>query len=294
MQYPFPGDEWQRVMKELSELVKRIQPKIEIESFSRLSSSIPHIEPQALETIRESFARVCDVSASAITLEHCKTMADALTVSRLDPTIFAQCADTLKTLDAVSKPIRVPDYEKLLTSVYSTIRACSEYMTEEQAECAEKISPEILNPESPAGTTPNRLTLANLLALLSILVNLYCCILQRLPDEQLEELSAQNEIIIEQNDEAAHQRQQLAEQNEVLIEQNSKELELLQQLVDAQREIVELLEENDDLFVGCENSLVETDHTVLEIDDGIDAASELPETETDADSSDDQTDTDPE
>ena len=227
------------------------------------------------------------------TPEYFEAIQRAFSVPPIDPEIFTTSARTLKALAEASKPIDPPDYEKLLSSVYATIRASAEYMTEEQAECAEKISPEILNPEQPVSTPRKRLTMAELVALLSLLATLYFGILQQLPDKQLEELSEQNEIIIAQNDEAACQRQHLAEQNEILIDQNSKELELLQQIVDAGQEIIEYINENRDLLVDGEDPLVERDHAVLEADDGVDDDAETPEAENDDDSADEQGDTDP-
>lgn len=271
-------------MKELSEKMKQMQSTVDLKFLS---------EPSTLEAIRNSFAAFGSLSLKVTTPEYFEAIQRAFSVPPIDPEIFTTSARTLKALAEASKPIDTPDYEKLLSSVYAAIRASAEYMTEEQAECAEKISPEILNPEQPASTPRKRLTLSDLLALLSLLTALLFGVLQQLPDKQLEELSEQNEIIIAQNDEAACQRQQLIEQNEVFIEQNSKELELLQQLVDARQEIIEYINENRDLLADGENPLVERDHAVLETDDGIDDDAETPEAENDDDSADEQGDTDP-
>ena len=272
-------------MKELSEKMKQMQPTVDLKFLS---------EPSALEAIRNSFAAFGNLSLKVTTPEYFEAIQRAFSVPPIDPKISTTSARALKALAEVSKPFDPPDYEKLLSSVYAAIRASAEYMTEEQAECAEKISPEILNPEQPASTRPRRLTLSELIALLSLLATLIIGVLQQLPDKQLEELSEQNEIIIAQNDEAACQRQQLIEQNEVFIEQNSKELELLQQLVDARQEIIEYINENRDLLVDGEDPIVERDHTVLEADDGVDDDAETPVAENDDDSADEQGDTDPE
>ena len=283
MQDSFSSDELQRAVKELSETVKRMQPKV---NFKFLA------EPAALDAMRNSFAAFDSLSLKVITPAYLEAVQKSFAVPPLDPAIFKQYTDTLKNLAAISKPVDLPGYEKLLSSVYSAIRASSEYMTEEQIECAEKISPEILNPEQPASTQPRRLTLSEFIALVSLFTAIIFGILQQLPDKQLEELAEQNEIIIAQNDEAACRRQQLVEQNEVLIDQKSKELELLQQLVDARQEIIEYINENGDLLVDGEDLLVERDRAVLKIDDGAEAAADPPEAEADADGSDDQTDTD--
>ena len=292
MQDSFPSDELQRAIKELSETVKGMQPKIEIGTLTRLSDSIPHIEPLAFQEMRDSIARIAAISANTITPEYCRALASSLVMPPLDPDIFTKYADTVKNLTAISTPVVMPDYEKLFSSVFATLRACSEYMTEEQAECAEKISSEILNPEQPANTQPRHLTLSEFIALVSLVTAIIFGILQQLPDKQLEALAEQNEIIIAQNEEAACQRQQLVEQNGVLIEQKSKELELLQQLVDARQELIEYINENGDLLVDGEDSLIEANHVVLKIDDGAEAAADPPETDADTDSSNDQTDTD--
>ena len=271
-------------MKELSEKMKQMPPVVDLKFLS---------EPSTLSAIRDSFAAFESLSTKVTTPEFFKAVETAVSVPPIDPKLLAPSAEVLKALAEASKPVELPDYEKLLSSVYAAIRASSEYMTEEQAECAEKISPEILNPKQPAGTQPRRLTLSELIALLSLLASLIIGVLQQLPDKQLEKLSEQNEIVIAQNDEAACQRQHLAEQNEVLIEQGSKELELLQQLVDARQEIIEYINENEDLLVDAEDPLVERDHAVLEADNGVDDDTDAPEAEADNDSNNDQTDADP-
>lgn len=120
--------------------------------------------------------------------------------------------------------------DSLCDSIVESLRAGERYIEDKQKTVIDNIDPEILNPSSAPAPKPI-LSVSNLLAILGILMNIVFFIIQQLPNEQLEEITSQNETIIQQNDD--------------LLYQHSEEIALLKQLTDTSQQITDLLEELD-------------------------------------------------
>ena len=118
---------------------------------------------------------------------------------------------------------------ELQQSIISVLRSAGSYMDDEQKAIVDEIDPEILNPSPEPPAPKPKLSLSNLLAILGILINIICLIVQQLPDEQLDVLAAQNEEIIALDEE--------------LSRQHSEEIALLIQLNETGQKIVDLLDD---------------------------------------------------
>ena len=119
-----------------------------------------------------------------------------------------------KTAQAMQAAVESAAWKQMVES----INAARPYMTEEQSEELDAI----VEPEPGEDVhTPKRLTFGQWTALLGLVLQLIQIILMQLPDEQLEEISRQNETI---------------------LVQQTEQTELLRQLSDTASDIFEVLE----------------------------------------------------
>ena len=153
------------------------------------------------------------------------------TIQRISLADHSSYMSSLAKMQQLSQSFRdsLPVSDELQQSIIRVLRSAGSYMDDDQKAVVDEIDPEILNPSPEQPAAKPKLSLSNLLAILGILINLVFVIIQQMPDEQLEEIAAQNEVMIEQNED--------------LIRQNSEELALLQQLADTGNQIADLLED---------------------------------------------------
>ena len=121
--------------------------------------------------------------------------------------------------------------EDRYAALSQSLLAAKDYMTEDQLQTAETFVPNLRIPQAsiPLAVPKKRWSRKSLFALLGLLLTLIQIVLNQLPNQQLERLADQNEIIIEQNYE--------------MIEQKDEELEILQSLLTAAQEVSDALDE---------------------------------------------------
>ncbi len=153
------------------------------------------------------------------------------TIQRISLADHSSYMSSLAKMQQLSQSFKdsLPVSDELQQSIIRVLRSAGSYMDDEQKAVVDEIDPEILNPSPDQPAAKPKLSIPILLAILNLLMNLVFFIIQQMPDEQLEEIAAQNEVVIEQNED--------------LIRQNSEELALLQQLADTGNQIADLLED---------------------------------------------------
>lgn len=117
--------------------------------------------------------------------------------ARIQEKIF----NSLAGFDAMS-------YQSILNSLANTLAYVEPYLPPEKKEECERVILPKLSKESRI-----KLTFSDVVAILSLLVTIYFGIISSLPNDQLDRLIEQNEIIIEQQDEIAR----LKEEDEKLL-----------------------------------------------------------------------------
>lgn len=142
--------------------------------------------------------------------------------------------------------------ESLQDSIVESLRAGEAYMDDSQRAVIDKIDPEILNPSEDRPSKP-KLSVENLIAILTVVINLIFLVIQLTPDPQLDAMIDQNNTVIAQNQE--------------IISLESEKTALLNQLVDTGQQICELLDEAD-LFsddpVDAADLLTDADETAVD------------------------------
>jgi len=122
------------------------------------------------------------------------------------------------------------DQSDLLQSLADSLTLSDSYMTEEIREKCEEI------PLPQSKKVPGiRLTLSDILSILSLLITIYFGILPSMPSEQAERIIAQNEVIIERQNEIV----QLKKENKTLLDA----LDSLSNSINLLTDEVELLRE---------------------------------------------------
>ena len=137
-----------------------------------------------------------------------KSMAQA---SKSFAVLQLQVSDSAK---AIQESVASAAWKRMVVS----LDAARPYMTEEQADAVDAIVEPAI---SETVLTPKRLTFSQWLTLFGVIMQLITLVVSRLPDEQLEEISRQNEVI---------------------IEQQAEQTELLHRLTDTAAEICEILD----------------------------------------------------
>ena len=153
------------------------------------------------------------------------------TIQRISLADTSSYMSTLSKMQQLSQSFKdsLPVSDELQQSIIRVLRSAVSYMDDDQKAVVDEIDPEILNSSPEQSAVKPKLSIPVLLAILNLLMSLVFFIVQRLPNEQLEEIAAQNEVMIEQNED--------------LIRQNSEEIALLQQLADTGNQIADLLED---------------------------------------------------
>ncbi len=239
-----------------------------------------------LATLAEISARFTEIKTTEFT-------AALEQITKLSASAVSISPKLEETLARLSRPLVPPDYLKNITALYSSsslqpalselrsydsawrsaceaIRASREYLSEEQEELVNEISPEILSPDPVEACSRRRLTPGEMIALLSLLATLFFGILQQITtSRQLDEISAQNEI---------------------QIEQNSREIALLQQIYDVQLELLDSLKSGQDALVETDRAVLESEDAVLEPDELVDDPVDMPESHQEADDYEDDAD----
>lgn len=145
---------------------------------------------------------------------------------------FMDSLNKLQSLQNFSSPPLVSD--ELQQSIIRVLRSSGSYMDDYQKAVVDEIDPEILNPSAEPPSVKPRFSAKILYYILTLLIGLMGIIVQRLPNEQLDEIAAQNEEIIALDEE--------------LSRQHSEEIALLIQLNETGQKIVDLLD--DDAVIG--------------------------------------------
>lgn len=276
-----PSDEYRERFSSLAAVLQMQRSVLEAYDFSRLEHALDTIPSLEWDKVLRS-AQVASETLAQMNLPELEAYESALSnaVSRiaslnLDPISSDRLAILISNMRDLT--LRQLPGEEAIDAAFRAIQDSREYLTEDQENTLNSISPEILSPaEAPA--KPRRLTFSDILALISVILALIQLILQQLPNEQLDKLIEQNETQIEQN--------------EMLIEQNSREIELLLQLVDAQQQLSVYVEENKDSLLELDDPLLEGGDALLKADDLVDLPVEEPEAP--ADGSDQQKNAQPE
>ena len=153
------------------------------------------------------------------------------TIQRISLADNSSYMSSLAKMQQLSQSFKdsLPVSDELQQSIIMVLRSAGSYMDDEQKAVVNEIDPEILNPSPEQPAAKPKLSLSNLLAILGILINIICLIVQQLPDEQLDVLAAQNEEIIALDEE--------------LSRQHSEEIALLIQLNETGQKIVDLLDD---------------------------------------------------
>lgn len=137
--------------------------------------------------------------------------------------------------------------ETTCDTISRSLLSAQQHMSEEQLHAVEAAVPDLRDPShvAPISMSHKRWSAKDLLAVLSLLLQLIQIYVGQLPDKQLDQLIDNTDIIIEQNYE-------MIEQNYEMIEQQDEELSLLRDLCLAAQEVSDALdeisEEDDDTF----------------------------------------------
>ena len=204
-------------MDELRKAVE--QATLTMNKLPDMSRLIPAISIQE-SIIAESLARIAD---------------SVKPLQELMPSITSAYLKSLSNLTLPASQFQQELTQKLQASLADSLRAGEVYMDESQRALLDDIDPGILSPASDSSHPRWKLSFSQILTIISILFSIAGMIVQRLPDEQLDTLIAQNAVANEQRD--------------VLISDESEELLLLQQINDTNQQLLELLEHSDDLSV---------------------------------------------
>ena len=105
-----------------------------------------------------------------------------------------------------------PELQELSDSIFSAVEAAVSYAPQELADkCENHILPKIKD------AFKKEMTFPNMVAVFTFLATVFFGILQTMPDAQLQQIIAQNDIMISQNKNIAEQQAIIIEQNETLI-----------------------------------------------------------------------------
>lgn len=183
-----------------------------------LSSLLPVLEQLSSLTSRQlidfssapwidSFGFMQKAITSALTMSnriYLDSMIESLSVvQRYMESISQISINTLATLPNIQ--------ETLLTHVVTSLETALPYMDlNQREEYQEEVIPKLEKAHQ------NKLTLNDILAIISLLVSIYFGIVSSLPDEQLDRISRQNEIIIEQQAELIELEKEDAELRDTL------------------------------------------------------------------------------
>lgn len=157
---------------------------------------------------------------------------------RMD-SILQSCLSAQKHVSSFDMMLNVQ--ASLASQVMRSIEYAIPYMdSDQQEEYAEDVLPKLQDCQD------KKLTLSDILTIISLLVTIYFGIISSLPDEQLDRISQQNEIIIEQQEELIELKKEDAELRETL-DALTDSINLLTDEVESLRNEIENLDDAPEL-----------------------------------------------
>ena len=188
-------------------------PKLSYPDFSETFSTLK----QAQAALAQSIGTVSMMS---------RTIANAL------PDFSSSLRQLVETVALSQEPCVSTLTVEIQSAVEETLRAGWQYMNDDQRSAIDEIDPCILSPSEERSTSRLKLSFAEMLMIISILISLASIIIQLLPDAQLDEIIEQNAIAIEQQ--------------EALIAQNDEKLSLLRQINETSQKLLDCIDQLDD------------------------------------------------
>lgn len=192
-----------------------------VEMNATISQLIPKISFSQLDSMKQTLSEISSISIRT----------DAF-LSGWDA-VFREISNTSRLVSQIPVESIQGFRDSLLPvqdALVSAIAIARPYMSPVQIEKAESMVPDIFEPappEKPPKSSP-KLSFSTLLALFSLLVTIIFGIISTLPDKQLEQITEQNAVLIEQNEE--------------LYSLEAEKLAVLRQLIETAEDVSDVLD----------------------------------------------------
>lgn len=228
LNYYFYSEEYQEALKHISDVLSNI--------------TIPDFSPAF--NVLENYQKQFDEFSKKIKLLYEPLEEFSIRISQLSKPLTEMSNSILSAYEGL---ISVPESAvscisfRLDDSLASVIRESQPYLSEDQKETLREISPDLLS-DSTAPPIPQkkRISVSDMLSILSILISLIFGILSLMPDNQLSEISENTTVITNQTERIIHQNTAISDQNEEMISL----LEKLVENVDAISDTLQAIEDD--------------------------------------------------